>query len=197
MKQPSVTDNDDGEITVSLDGRELRGWSYKDDAERRTKMLCAREYVEGWCDGRDAIRDDVMWVRLGAARLAGEVASANAWRLAAEADGWTFRQTYSHEPVEQAFSAERDGFKIQGLARIGDDHGLPHGQISGWCDRGISLMPMPIIYPGFAAIKALARHCPVCGADEVATHRVAFASRACEKCAPDLREKLERPGWCD
>jgi hypothetical protein len=52
--QPRVTDNDHGEITVSLDGKELRGWSYKDDTERRTKMLVAREYVEGWCDGRDS-----------------------------------------------------------------------------------------------------------------------------------------------
>lgn len=53
-EQPRVTDNDSGEIAVSLDGKELRGWSYKDDAERRAKMLAAREYVEGWCDGRDA-----------------------------------------------------------------------------------------------------------------------------------------------
>jgi hypothetical protein len=52
--QPAVIDFDDGEISVRLDGKELRGWSYKDDDERRTKMLCAREYVEGWCDGRDA-----------------------------------------------------------------------------------------------------------------------------------------------
>lgn len=51
---PRVIDNDKGEITVSLHGKELRGWSYADDAERRTKMLAAREYVEGWCDGRDA-----------------------------------------------------------------------------------------------------------------------------------------------
>lgn len=54
MEQPRVTDNDAGEITVTLNGEELRGWSYKDDAERRTKMLLAREYVEGWCDGRGA-----------------------------------------------------------------------------------------------------------------------------------------------
>lgn len=53
--QPRVTDNDHGEITVTLDGRELRGWSYASDDERRTKMLAAREYVEGWCDGRAAI----------------------------------------------------------------------------------------------------------------------------------------------
>ena len=52
--QPRVVDDDNGEITVEMDGRELRGWSYSDDAERRTKMLCAREYVEGWCDGRKA-----------------------------------------------------------------------------------------------------------------------------------------------
>jgi hypothetical protein len=51
---PRVTDNDEGEIVVSLNGKELRGWSYVDDAERRKKMLAAREYVEGWCDGRDA-----------------------------------------------------------------------------------------------------------------------------------------------
>jgi hypothetical protein len=50
MTQPRVTDNDDGEISVTFNGSELRGWSYKDDTERRTKMLCAREYVEGWCD---------------------------------------------------------------------------------------------------------------------------------------------------
>lgn len=52
--QPRVIDDDKGSIIVSLRGRELRGWSYKDDAERRAKMLAAREYVEGWCDGRDA-----------------------------------------------------------------------------------------------------------------------------------------------
>lgn len=50
-KNPRVTDNDGGEISVTLDGRELRGWSYASDDERRGKMLAAREYVEGWCDG--------------------------------------------------------------------------------------------------------------------------------------------------
>jgi hypothetical protein len=48
--QPRVTDNDKDEITVSLDGKELRGWSYTSDGERRQKMLQAREYVEGWGD---------------------------------------------------------------------------------------------------------------------------------------------------
>lgn len=49
--QPTVIDNDKDEITVSLDGQELRGWSYENDDERRRKMLQAREYIEGWCDG--------------------------------------------------------------------------------------------------------------------------------------------------
>lgn len=50
--QPTVIDNDQGEITVSLSGRELRGWSYSSNDERRQKMVQAREYIEGWCDGR-------------------------------------------------------------------------------------------------------------------------------------------------
>ena len=52
--QPRLTDNDAGEITITFNGKELRGWSYGTDDERRAKMLAAREYVEGWCDGRDA-----------------------------------------------------------------------------------------------------------------------------------------------
>lgn len=52
--QPTVVDNNKNEITVSLSGKELRGWSYASDAERRQKMLQAREYVEGYCDGQEA-----------------------------------------------------------------------------------------------------------------------------------------------
>lgn len=51
---PRVTDNDRDEITVTIGGRELRGYSYTSDAERRAKMLAAREYVEGWHDGQEA-----------------------------------------------------------------------------------------------------------------------------------------------
>lgn len=59
MTQPTVIDNDKDEITVTLHGEELRGWSYKDDAERRQKMVQAREYVEGWCDGGEARADRI------------------------------------------------------------------------------------------------------------------------------------------
>lgn len=45
---PRVVDNDRDEITVTLGGTEIRGWSYGTDAERRAKMLAAREFCEGW-----------------------------------------------------------------------------------------------------------------------------------------------------
>jgi len=54
IASPRVTDNDRDEITVTLNGREMRGYSYESEVERRVKMLCAREYVEGWHDGREA-----------------------------------------------------------------------------------------------------------------------------------------------
>lgn len=57
MKYPTVTDNDNGEITVSFEGVELRWWCYASDAERRAKMLAAREYVEGWGDGKSSMDD--------------------------------------------------------------------------------------------------------------------------------------------
>lgn len=51
-KIPRIIDNDKDEISAVLDDIEVRGWSYANEAERRAKMLAAREYVEGWCDGR-------------------------------------------------------------------------------------------------------------------------------------------------
>lgn len=45
---PTITDNDRDEITASLNGRQLRGWSYANDDQRRAKMRLAREFVEGW-----------------------------------------------------------------------------------------------------------------------------------------------------
>lgn len=49
---PRVIDNDRDEIVVTLNGNELRGWGYSTEQERRVKMLCAREFVEGFHAGR-------------------------------------------------------------------------------------------------------------------------------------------------
>lgn len=46
--RPIISDNDKDEITATLNGREIRGWSYRSDAERRERMKLAREFVEGW-----------------------------------------------------------------------------------------------------------------------------------------------------
>lgn len=43
-----VTDNDADEISVTDEGLNIRSWTYGTEAERRTKMLCAREFVEGY-----------------------------------------------------------------------------------------------------------------------------------------------------
>ena len=46
--QPRVKDDEVDEVVVTLDGKELRSWYYKDATEQRVKMLCAREFCEGW-----------------------------------------------------------------------------------------------------------------------------------------------------
>lgn len=46
-----AVDNDKDEITVMDGDKEVRGWSYVNEQERRVKILCAREYIEGWHQG--------------------------------------------------------------------------------------------------------------------------------------------------
>jgi hypothetical protein len=53
LNRPRVTDNDRGAIVVTFEGRQIRLWTYQGDDARRKKMMYAREYIEGWCDGRD------------------------------------------------------------------------------------------------------------------------------------------------
>ena len=45
---PAIIDNDAGLITATVEGVEVRAWFYKSDAERRTKMLIAHDFAEGW-----------------------------------------------------------------------------------------------------------------------------------------------------
>lgn len=47
-KTPKIIDNDRDEITATLNGKEIRGWSYANESERRAKMLAAHEYANGW-----------------------------------------------------------------------------------------------------------------------------------------------------
>ncbi len=45
---PKIIDNDAGEISAVLDGKEIRAWSYMGDAVRIQKMRQAHEFANGW-----------------------------------------------------------------------------------------------------------------------------------------------------
>jgi hypothetical protein len=51
MTDLRVKDNDKDEITVMDGDKEVRGWSYEDELQRRIKIGFAREFVEGWHQG--------------------------------------------------------------------------------------------------------------------------------------------------
>jgi hypothetical protein len=55
LNRPRVIDNDRGAVIVTWQGQQIRAWSYNNDTERRTKMMYAREYIEGWYDGKNYI----------------------------------------------------------------------------------------------------------------------------------------------
>ena len=61
MEYPKIIDNDRDEITAVYLGREVRGWSYAGEAERRAKMLAAKEFAEGWyqCEKLHEEADDI------------------------------------------------------------------------------------------------------------------------------------------
>lgn len=48
---PHLVDDDNGEITVTVNDVEIRGWSYKDSTEQYLKIRMAREFCEGWHTG--------------------------------------------------------------------------------------------------------------------------------------------------
>lgn len=49
---PKVVDHDRDEITVEVNGVEIRSWSYATADERRVKMQQAHEFVEGYWHGQ-------------------------------------------------------------------------------------------------------------------------------------------------
>lgn len=52
-----IIDNDAGEITATVQGKEVRGWSYETDGQRRTKMQMAQEFAEGWFQATEAKKE--------------------------------------------------------------------------------------------------------------------------------------------
>lgn len=115
------------------------------------------------------------------------------WKAAAEADGWEFSPTYQSEPVDHAFSGTKDGFKIQGLARPGNDETCPCASIHIWGPDGLAVQT-PLEY-SMEAIRQGTRTCNYCGTEDVDTTRVGFAGRCCQSCLPTIRPQVETRGW--
>ena len=95
--------------------------------------------------------------------------------------------------MARAASLGREGFTAGAITR--DSERMVEAGLHLWGPDRLAIDP-PEVYD-WDAIRAELRRCPECGETDVATVRVAFANRACEKCAPALRAKLETPGWCN
>lgn len=120
------------------------------------------------------------------------------FRDAAVADGWQIKPTYGEsEAQDRAATLNRDGYTMMVLTR---EPPSPHSKwkyeasVNLWCPNGIAIKK-PDTY-SFAAIQANARNCSFCGAKDVPTGCVAFASRACLTCQPIEQAKLP-DNWCD
>lgn len=110
------------------------------------------------------------------------------WVRSAICDRW-FHRLYSN-----VCTLEREGFKARVLMRDATGPpGFTEYSIHAWGPDGASIS---VACPyDWAQILAEPFRCPQCNATGVDTVRVAFADRACVKCAPALRAKLETPGW--
>lgn len=120
----------------------------------------------------------------------------NAYREALAEDGWSIEPTYGHEPVEHAWSAHREGFKVMGLARpIPSKRGeIPKPDLHAWGPDGATVkVPHPY---SFEAFVAGLRRCDQCGAEDVDVDRYAFANRCCAECGPKFMASLPR-NWAD
>ena len=121
------------------------------------------------------------------------IAKALAWREAAIADGCDSRPTYQHEDEMTAFRLTRDGFIIQGLARPEDELSVGSGEINCWGPDGLHI-PVGETYD-WESIQRAVSTCGYCGDHPVKTERVGFAGRCCAKCLPEMRTRIETPGW--
>jgi len=135
--------------------------------------------------------------KFGLTNDSSRLTAAKAWRDAAVADGWTIEATYESEDVERASSLRKEGFSAMIISR--DNKGEVYeyeAMIYLWGPDRLIVQP-PNIYPGFEAIKTLTKYCSYCNNFAEKTTRVSFAGRCCLACYPEVRKRLERPGWSD
>ncbi len=141
-----------------------------------------------------SVRNEARWAALELERLK-EAQAAQDWFYAALADEWTAKATYPNEPTAQAFSLEKEGFHVQGLARPSTAKMLGGGSIYVWGPDKLALR-CPIIYSSEFLIKEL-KTCSNCNNYPVETFCYSFAGRCCKQCLPEMKRLHEKPGWCD
>ncbi|HCE07501.1 MAG TPA: hypothetical protein DEQ40_02660 [Oxalobacteraceae bacterium] len=137
-------------------------------------------------------RNDALWAQIVEARKL-LIEKALAWRAAALRDGWSSHPTYQCEPEQRAFSLNRNGFHVQGLARPSTKDTGGSGEITCWGPDGLHIAVGEIY--DWAAIRAGMTTCAYCHKIGVPTERVGFAGRCCAGCLPDMRKVIETPGW--
>jgi hypothetical protein len=132
-------------------------------------------------------------------RMFPNVEALDAWVAAAMADGWTSSPIYGDREDEgRARRLAKDGFVAQVYRRLPGHPQHPRWfknaelNVSVWCPAG-RWVRVPEVYD-FDALKAASSVCDRCG--KVAEmHHVAFASKACADCLPQMRQTHEYPGW--
>ena len=123
-----------------------------------------------------------------------QLAACDAWRDAAEADGWTIEPTYSSELLTRAATLKREGYVAMVLTRD-YPNGHIEAHVSVWGPDGLAIIAG---FPySWADVVAGASACSECGAAPVETVRVGFAGRVCKACRPAVAKVAEFPGWND
>jgi len=123
------------------------------------------------------------------------LAGAQQFRDDAVADGWNIAPTYETEAVDRAAKLRRDGYVMMVLTRTKLGKWAFEAQVNIWGPDGLAINP-PEFYD-FAEIESRTRICSYCKKTDVETQRVGFAGRCCADCLPDMRKRIETPGWCD
>lgn len=111
------------------------------------------------------------------------------WIEAAYTAGWSMRRTYDNEPIEQACTLERDGWKAMAFLRPNNV------SLSVWGPDGLAIA-LTKEYDE-QRLQAALRICSRCGTEDVETVRLGFAGRVCAPCRVKHAPDVERPGWYD
>jgi hypothetical protein len=113
-------------------------------------------------------------------------AQLEAWKAAAEADGWVCTHTYKEDDPHYTLKRE-SGWQARISLRE------YHLAIHVWRPDGMSVGWIPQVYDRDSLMKG-AKSCHQCG--KIAPlSRYSFAGLAYAECLPDMQKQFEYPGW--